>query len=85
VSSGVVKKLEEYYQTYIPQNNIQSSFFVECEHAMITKNYGNPCLYLGPPYINKCPNVDAAGELLTWIYGSVVVIVLRTVSENIVR
>jgi hypothetical protein len=70
VVPGVVKKLEDYYQVYIPRHNIQTSFSVECEHAMITANYGNPCMYLGTPYINKCPNVDVAGDLLHWIYGS---------------
>jgi hypothetical protein len=66
---GVVKKLEEYYQYFIPQDKIKTVLLRDCEHAMITTNYGNPCLYLGLPYINKCPNMDAAGELLNWIYG----------------
>ena len=37
--------------------------------ALPTTSFGNPCDHLGAPYINDC-DLDAAGELLSWIYGS---------------
>jgi poly(3-hydroxybutyrate) depolymerase len=40
----------------------------EAQHGMPTRTYGVPCSVAHDPYLMKC-GVDAARELLTWIYG----------------
>jgi predicted esterase len=68
VPPPVMRDLLAYYSHYIPSANIRLREDVAAEHAMPTQGYGNPCSKLGSPYINDC-GVDAAGELLGWIYG----------------
>jgi len=68
VNPGVVKKLQAYYQNYVPSKNIKTVYNIPSDHAFITSNYGNDCSFLGLPYINNC-QYDAAGEILQFMYG----------------
>lgn len=36
-------------------------------HAWVTSRYGNPCSYLGDPYVNNC-GFDYAGHILTGLF-----------------
>jgi hypothetical protein len=56
-----------YYQHYLPKSSIKYINTYQAEHAWITDTYGNACDFLGFPYINNC-NLDAAGDLLQFIY-----------------
>lgn len=69
VPPQVMKDLQAYYQHYIRAENIAYRGDIEAEHAFPTRDFGNPrCDTFKPPFINICP-VDAAGELLNWMYG----------------
>jgi len=84
VAPGVVKKLQEYYANYVQPSNVVTVFDRIAQHAFPTLNYGNtPCTYLGPNYVNKC-NYDAAGDLLTHLYGTLVPPV-NAISGNILK
>ena len=69
VQPPVMRALATYYQHYVPAGNIAFSTTVAAEHAMPTDSFGNACGFRGDPFINDC-DLDAAGELLAWIYGS---------------
>lgn len=68
VNPGVVKKLQEYYSTFMPSDNILTEYSISSDHAMVTNFFGSNCSYLGEPYINNC-NYDAAGTILNYLYG----------------
>ena len=57
-----------YYANYIPSTNIFYKTNNKAPHALVTNNYGGPCLALNPDFINNC-DYDAAGRLLEHIYG----------------
>lgn len=57
-----------YYAHYIPASNIFYKTDNKAPHALVTDNYGGPCLALDPGFINNC-GYDAAGRLLEHIYG----------------
>jgi len=70
VNSGVVKKLQQYYENYgVTTANINTNYNPPAEHAYITDDFGSKCSHLGNPYINNC-NFDAAGKLLTHLWGT---------------
>lgn len=69
VNPGVVKKLQDYYQNYIPSRNIKTVYNIPSDHAFVTADYGNDCSFLGTPFINNC-QYDAAGEILQFLYGN---------------
>jgi len=68
VPTPVMNDLYTYYRHYIGDDNIHYRKDIPAEHAVPTEAFGNPCASLGKPYISNC-GVDAAGELLKWIYG----------------
>lgn len=68
VVSGVVQKTFEYYQHYVPTNNVTFVNNLPAAHAWVTDFYGNTCGYFGSPYINNCA-YDAAGKMLEYMYG----------------
>jgi hypothetical protein len=57
-----------YYGHYIDPANIFYKTNSPAPHALVTNNYGGPCLALNPDFINNC-SYDAAGRLLEHIYG----------------
>jgi len=65
VLTGVVNKLEAFYQSY--KATTQGIFNHSSEHGMPTLNYGVPCGQLESPFILSC-GYDAAGALLQYIY-----------------
>ena len=68
VPSSVMNDLFAYYRHYIGDVNLRYRKDVPAEHALPTDGFGNSCEELGKPFINNC-GVDAAGEMLKWIYG----------------
>jgi poly(3-hydroxybutyrate) depolymerase/chitodextrinase len=69
VKQPVMNDLRTYFLNYDNESNIKYVNNVEAEHAMPTDFFGNNCATKGDPYINNC-HLDAAGEVLKWIYGS---------------
>lgn len=69
VNQGVVKKLYSYYSSFINSYKINTTYDQQAEYAWITNGTGNPCWYLGSPYLNHC-KLDTAGILLKYIYGT---------------
>jgi poly(3-hydroxybutyrate) depolymerase len=61
--------LQTYYQNYLPTANIVLKKDIEAEHAMVTDDYGAPCLIKASPFINNC-NFDLAGAMFQHLYGS---------------
>lgn len=76
VPQPVMDELLDYYRHYVPDENVRYQNGIAAEHAMPTDGFGNACGDLEKPFINNC-GVDAAGELLKWIYGD-----LRPKSAN---
>jgi poly(3-hydroxybutyrate) depolymerase len=69
VFTPVMDAVRDYYGFYLPNDNqIIYRKDVNAGHAMVTENYGAACDYTGAPYVDDC-NIDAAGALLTHIYG----------------
>jgi poly(3-hydroxybutyrate) depolymerase len=69
VKQAVMNEASSYYQHYINSANVFYKNNVASEHAMVTDYFGNACSFKGSPYINNC-NLDLAGDILKWIYGS---------------
>jgi hypothetical protein len=68
VPRRVMNALEIYYSHYVDRSAITYENHLNAQHALPTDSYGNACDNLGDPYINNC-GYDAAGELLSAIYG----------------
>jgi poly(3-hydroxybutyrate) depolymerase len=72
VATGVVEKVQEYYENYVSDTSqIMSIYSNEGEHAYLTIDQGSECTYLGDPYINAC-DFDAAGSILNHILDDIV-------------
>ena len=69
VPRSVVAALHRSYEAYVESENIVHINWVPAAHAMVTEDFGNACGDVAPPFINDC-DYDAAGELLTHIYGT---------------
>jgi poly(3-hydroxybutyrate) depolymerase len=69
VPQSVIEALNRVYDAYVEPENIVHVSTVPSAHAMVTEDFGNACGVFASPYINDC-DYDAAGELLTHIYGS---------------
>lgn len=69
VAPGVVKQLANWYHNFLSSSSSQlkTVFNHTGEHAQLTSSFGNPCTFLGEPYINQC-DYDAAGDSLQWLY-----------------
>ncbi|CAH2276333.1 polyhydroxybutyrate depolymerase [Pelobates cultripes] len=68
VVPGVVKKLEEYYLSYVNSGNIRAVYDIPVEHGMPTDSYGGTCGSTNSEYINNC-GYNGAYEALNQIYG----------------
>src|SRR3954452_10913103 len=68
VRRGAMDAVAQYYEHYIDPSNIFYKTNNHAPHALVTANYGGPCLALNSDYINNC-SYDAAGRLLEYIYG----------------
>eukprot|EP00358_Blepharisma_japonicum_P004342 CAMPEP_0202946532 /NCGR_PEP_ID=MMETSP1395-20130829/9309_1 /ASSEMBLY_ACC=CAM_ASM_000871 /TAXON_ID=5961 /ORGANISM="Blepharisma japonicum, Strain Stock R1072" /LENGTH=301 /DNA_ID=CAMNT_0049647197 /DNA_START=86 /DNA_END=991 /DNA_ORIENTATION=- len=69
VHQDTVKKTQQYFSNFVNAYKINSTFDVAAENAWVTNGYGNPCWYLGAPYLSHC-QYDAAGYILKQLYGS---------------
>ena len=68
VSPGVVRKLGEYYRSFIADaNNVVEHYNIPAAHSFVTDGWGSPCGFTGSPYINDC-SYDAAGAILQHAY-----------------
>lgn len=65
VNSGVSQKLAEYY--LLAGTQVQVKNDIPSEHSYVTDQFGNPCDYLGIPYINNCGN-NIAFEMMNYLY-----------------
>ncbi len=68
VRRGAMDAVELYYAHYIDPANIFYKTNSPAPHALVTDNYGGPCLGLNFDFINNC-GYDSAGRLLEHIYG----------------
>ncbi len=68
VRRGAMDAVAQYYGHYIDAANIFYKTNNHAPHALVTANYGGPCLALNSDFINNC-GYDAAGQLLEYIYG----------------
>jgi poly(3-hydroxybutyrate) depolymerase len=57
-----------YYENYVDPGNIFYKTNNHAPHALVTDDYGGPCLGRNDEHVNNC-NYDAAGRLLKHIYG----------------
>lgn len=62
-------KLKEFYEAFVPSQNIQLQNKIESAHGFVTLSYGNPCQMGFLPWLLKC-NFDLAGEILQSAYGA---------------
>jgi len=69
VLQPVMDDLRAMYAQFLPTANIAYKNNLAVAHAVPTDFFGNSCSVLAPPYINNC-NFDAAGQMLSWIYGA---------------
>lgn len=63
------QKLKEYYQAFVPQNNIYMTSTPHTAHGFPTIASGGPCQDSALPWILNC-QFDAAYEILHQIYGN---------------
>jgi poly(3-hydroxybutyrate) depolymerase len=69
VPAPVVSQLQEYFAALgLPAKNLSATSLADAGHGMPTKAFGKTCAATAEPYLNKC-QFDAAGKILTWIYG----------------
>jgi len=71
VEPPVMDALEAFYRQWVPAGAIRRVRLPEAGHAMISVADGkaNACGTSEPPYINRCGDFDAAGELLRHLLG----------------
>mmetsp|Transcript_22183 Transcript_22183/g.48507 ORF Transcript_22183/g.48507 Transcript_22183/m.48507 type:complete len:365 (+) Transcript_22183:1-1095(+) len=70
VKQEVVKKLEQYYQSFITADGaIKTNYTTPSEHAFPTTDFGNWCWWKGAPYINNC-HFDGAAAMMEHLYGA---------------
>ncbi len=72
VEQPVVDTLLELYRTWLPSGQPLFVTRPEAGHAMISTEEPEPntCTSSEPPFINRCDDFDAAGELLAHLLGS---------------
>ena len=68
VRRGAMNAVDAYYRNYAASGNVFYQTDNRAPHALVTDNYGGPCLGVNAKYINNC-GYDAAGHLLQHIYG----------------
>jgi predicted peptidase len=70
-------RLENFYKSLIPSQQITHVKSQEAGHGFLTQNFGRPCGEEALPWLQNC-NQDLAGQILQSMYGQ-----LRTKSEAI--
>lgn len=71
VHTAVVERLAAFYAEWLPPAAIRFVKVPEAAHAMISvaDREANPCSSMQAPFINRCGNLDAAGEMLAQMLG----------------
>lgn len=69
VRQPVMNDLKSMYARFLNPANIAYKNNLAAEHAMPTDFFGNSCAINASPYVSNC-NFDAAGGMLTWLYGA---------------
>lgn len=71
VARSVVEALLDFYRQWVPADAIRFVALPNAGHAMISvaDSKPNACDTSAPPYINRCGEFDAPGELLTHLLG----------------
>ena len=74
VERPVVDGLVAFYRSHLSANAIRYVRHEGAGHAMISiaDATANACETSAPPFINRCGDLDAAGELLAQLYGPLV-------------
>lgn len=72
VERAVVDSLVAFYRARLPDEAVRYVRHEGAGHAMISiaDPAANACETSAPPFINRCGELDAAGELLAHLYGS---------------
>ena len=68
VRRGAMNTVNSYYRNYAAPGNVFYQIDNRAPHALVTNDYGGPCLGVNAEYINNC-GYDAARHLLEHIYG----------------
>jgi hypothetical protein len=71
VEPPVMDALEAFYRQWVPADALRRVSLPDAGHAMISVADGKPnaCNTSEPPYINRCGDFDAPGELLGHLLG----------------
>jgi poly(3-hydroxybutyrate) depolymerase len=71
VAPLVMDSLAAFYREILPEDAIRYVKVPEAGHAMlsISDTKANACDTSAPPFINRCQDIDAAGQLLTHLLG----------------
>jgi poly(3-hydroxybutyrate) depolymerase len=71
VQRAVMDALAGFYRTHMPETSIRYVKHPAAGHAMpsVDASQPNACETSEPPFINRCQQLDAAGELLTHLLG----------------
>ena len=68
VAPAAGRALRDFYQAFVPEQQIEFVDDVETAHGWPTLDAGAACMEWGGDYINDC-DYDAAGSLLRHLYG----------------
>lgn len=71
VAPAVMDALAAFYRDLLPDDAIRYVKVPEAGHAMlsVSDSKANACDTSAPPFINRCQDIDAAGQLLTHLLG----------------
>jgi poly(3-hydroxybutyrate) depolymerase len=71
VQRSVMDALAGFYRTHMPETSIRYVKHPDAGHAMpsVDASQSNACESSEPPFINRCQQLDAAGELLNHLLG----------------
>ena len=67
---GVVQTTAAFYANWVIQGNLVTIYDIPANHAWVTVNEGNPCWYLGSPYVNNC-GYDLSGVIFQNLFTNV--------------
>ncbi|MBK9446112.1 MAG: poly(3-hydroxybutyrate) depolymerase [Betaproteobacteria bacterium] len=71
VAPSVMDSLHDFYRKLLPASAVRYSKVPDAGHAILSiadKN-ANACATSAPPFINRCQDMDVAGELLAHLIG----------------
>ena len=71
VTPGVVQATQAVYANWVNPSKLVTIYDIPANHAWVTVNEGNPCWYLGSPYVNNC-GYDLSGVIFQNLYANVV-------------